>query len=171
MNILDIVLIIPLVFGCIQGLRHGFVKEIGSLLAIVFGIYLARFWSDSLSRTIENWIDCSSQLSLVIAYIVAFFIGVLGIHLLAYLLSKILDLGKVGWINKIIGAVFGTFKWLLILSFVLNMVGMINSFAPLIEKKNVQNSVLYKPIENTMGNVLPFLDFNKIKAFSHDLSK
>lgn len=171
MNILDIILIIPLVFGCIQGLRHGLVKEIGSLLAIVFGIYLARFWSNSLSRAIETWIDCSSQLSLVIAYIAAFIIGVLGIHLLAYLLSKILDLVKVGWINKAIGAVFGTFKWLLILSFVLNIVGMINSFAPLIEKKTVQNSVLYKPIENTLSNVLPFLNIDKMKAFSHDLAK
>ena len=171
MNILDIIFIIPLAYGCIQGIRHGFVKEIGSFIAIIIGIYLARFWSESLSKIIIEWIDISPQVSLIIAYIIAFIIGTLGIHLLAYLLSKFLDLVKIAWINKTIGALFGTFKWILILSLILNIFSMINNFAPLIEKKVVNESVLYKPIENTISNVLPFLDFDKFKEFAHNLSK
>ncbi len=171
MNILDIILIIPLAFGFIQGLRHGFFKEIGSFLAIIIGIYLARFWSESLSVIITEWFDCAKKISLVIAYAVAFIIGALGIHLIAYLLSKIFDLIKAGWINKIVGAIFGTFKWLLILSLILNFFSMINNFAPLVEKKAINESVLYKPIENTIGNVLPFLDFDKFKEFTRNLSK
>lgn len=171
MNILDIIFIIPLAYGCIQGIRHGFVKEIGSFIAIIFGIYLARFWSESLSKVIAEWIDVSPQVSLIIAYVITFIIGTLSIHLLAYLLSKILDLVKIGWVNKIIGALFGTFKWLLILSLILNIFSMINNFAPLVEKKVVNESILYKPIENTISNVLPFLDFDKFKEFSRNLSK
>ncbi len=171
MNILDIVLIIPLAFGCIQGIRHGFVKEIGSFIAIVVGIYLARFWSESLSHAIVEWLDCTPQVALVVAYAVAFIIGALGIHLIAYLISKLLSLIKLNWINRIIGALFGTFKWLLILSVILNFLSMINSYAPLIQTRTIKESILYKPVENTIGNVLPFLDFEKFKEFSHNLSK
>ncbi|MBO7317002.1 MAG: CvpA family protein [Paludibacteraceae bacterium] len=165
MNILDIIFVIPLVYGFIQGFRHGFVKEIGSLVAIVFGIYLARYWAEGVSALLVSWIDLSQKLALVVAYAITAILGTLAVHLIAYMLSKLLALIKLGIINKLIGAVFGAFKWLLVLSLVLNFIAMANNFAPIVENKAVKDSVLYKPIENVIPNVVPFLDWEQFKTF------
>lgn len=170
MNILDIIFVIPLVYGFVQGFRHGFVREIGSLIAIVFGIYLARYWAEGVSLLLVSWIDLSQKVALVVAYAITAILGTLAVHLIAYMLSKLLALIKLGIINKLIGAVFGAFKWLLVLSLVLNFIAMANNFAPIVENKAVKDSVLYKPIENVIPNVVPFLDWEQFKSFTKNLS-
>jgi membrane protein required for colicin V production len=170
MNILDIVFIIPLVYGFVQGFRHGFVREIGSLVAIVFGIYLARYWAEGVSVLLISWIDLSQKVALIVAYALTAILGTLSVHLIAYMLSKLLAIIKLGIINKLIGAVFGTFKWLLVLSLILNFIAMANNFAPIIENKAVKDSVLYKPIENVIPNIVPFINWNQFKTFTRELS-
>ena len=41
MNYLDIIIVIPLVYGMIKGFYNGLVKEITALLALVVGVYVA----------------------------------------------------------------------------------------------------------------------------------
>ena len=117
-----------------------------------------------------SWIDLSQKVALVVAYAITAILGPMAVHLIAYMLSKLLALIKLGIINKLIGAVFGAFKWLLVLSLVLNFIAMANNFAPIVENKAVKDSVLYKPIENVIPNVVPFLDWEQFKTFTRKLS-
>ena len=64
-----------------------------------------------------------------------------------------------GWLNRLLGAAFGTIKMLLLLSVILNFVAIMNQFVPIKDKPIVQQSLLYSPIENTMSAVLPLLNF------------
>ena len=161
MNTLDIVLIVPIAFGLIQGFRHGLVKEVGSLMGIVIGIYLARFFSDDVAKLIMHQFGWSFSVCMTIAYAVVFIAGAVGVQLIAYVISKILDFIKVGWINKTIGSLFGALKFVLILSVVLNLFSMLNQFQPIVHKKAIDNSVLYQPIERIMPSLIPFLDFDQ----------
>lgn len=163
MNTLDIVLIVPIAFGLIQGFRHGLVKEVGSLVGIVVGIYLARYFSDDVAKILVQQFGWSFSICITIAYALVFIAGAVGIQLIAYVLSKILDFIKVGWLNKTIGSVFGALKFVLILSVILNLFSMLNAFQPIVQKKAVENSALYKPIESIMPSIMPFLDFDKFK--------
>ncbi len=163
MNTLDIVLIVPIAFGLIQGFRHGLVKEVGSLVGIVVGIYLARYFSDDVAKILVQQFGWSFSICMTIAYALVFIAGAVGIQLIAYVLSKILDFIKVGWLNKTIGSVFGALKFVLILSVILNLFSMLNAFQPIVQKKAVENSALYKPIESIMPSIMPFLDFDKFK--------
>ena len=47
----------------------------------------------------------------------------------------------------------------LLLSVILNFVTLVNQFMPIKDKPIVQQSLLYSPIENVMGAVLPLLNF------------
>ena len=165
MNTLDIVLVVPLAFGLIQGFRHGLVKEVGSLVGIVTGIYLARFWSDPVAHLIAKQFDWSLAICMTIAYALVFIAGALGIQFLAHILSKLLEVIKVGWLNRTIGSIFGLLKYVLILSVVLNLLSMLNSFQPFVQKKAVQESVLYRPIEQVMPTVIPFLNFDQFTKY------
>ena len=64
-----------------------------------------------------------------------------------------------GWLNRLLGGAFGIIKMLLLLSVILNFVAIVDQFMPVKEKPVVQNSLFYKPIEDVMGVVLPYLNF------------
>ena len=64
-----------------------------------------------------------------------------------------------GWLNRLFGALFGVVKITLLLSVILNFVAIVNQYMPIKEKSIVQESLLYSPIENVMGTVLPLLNF------------
>ena len=154
MNYLDIILIIPLAYGLVQGLRKGIVKEIAGLLAILFGIYLARYWALPVSQALVDLTGWTLNLCTPLAYAVVFIAVSLSITLLSYMLTNML-----GWLNRLLGGAFGIIKMLLLLSVILNFVAIVDQFMPVKEKPVVQNSLFYKPIEDVMGVVLPYLNF------------
>jgi membrane protein required for colicin V production len=159
MNYLDIILIIPLAYGLVQGLRKGLVKEIAGLLAVVLGIYLARYWSLPVSQTLVELTGWAINICTPLAYAVVFIAVSLSISTLSYMLSKIIGAIMLGWLNRLLGAAFGTIKMLLLLSVILNFVAIVDQFMPVKDKPIVQQSLLYSPIENTMSAVLPLLNF------------
>ena len=159
MNYLDIILIIPLASGLVQGLRKGLVKEIAGILAIIVGIYLARYFSLPTSQAIAEMTGWAMNLCTPLAYALVFIVVSLSISALSYMLSKIIGAIMLGWLNRLLGAVFGVVKMTLLLSVILNFVAIMNQYMPIKEKSVVQESLLYSPIENVMGAVLPLLNF------------
>lgn len=159
MNYLDIILIIPLAYGLVQGLRKGLVKEIAGLLAIVLGIYLARYWSLPVSQSLVELTGWEMNICTPLAYAVVFIAVSLSISTLSYMLSKIIGAIMLGWLNRLLGAVFGVVKMLLLLSVILNFVAIMNQYMPIKDKPLVQQSLFYSPIESAMGKVLPLLNF------------
>ena len=48
MNYLDIIIVIPLLYGLIKGFSNGLVKEITGLLGLIIGVYVAVNFSSYL---------------------------------------------------------------------------------------------------------------------------
>ena len=74
MNFLDIILLLLLVYGLIQGIRHGFVKELSSFIAIIISIYAAKFWSDDLAVIITSIVEIKDKIAVIISYIFIFIV-------------------------------------------------------------------------------------------------
>ena len=94
-----------------------------------------------------------------LSYAVVFIVVSLSISALSYMLSKIIGAIMLGWLNRLFGALFGLIKMTLLLSVILNFIAIVNQYMPIKEKPVVQESLLYSPIENVMGAVLPLLNF------------
>lgn len=159
MNYLDIILVIPLAYGLVQGLRKGLIKEIAGLIAIILGIYLARYFSLPASQALIEMTGWAANICTLLAYALVFIAVSLSISALSYMLSKIIGAIMLGWLNRLLGAIFGVVKMTLLLSVILNFLLIMNQFVPIKEKPIVQQSLLYSPIENLMGEVLPLLNF------------
>ena len=142
-----------------QGLRKGLVKEVAGLLAVVLGIYLARYWALPVSQTLVELTKWNTNVCTPLAYAIVFIVVSLSISMLSYMLSKIIGAIMLGWLNRLLGAVFGTIKMLLLLSVILNFVAIFDQFMPVKEKPIVQSSLFYAPIENVMSTILPLLNF------------
>lgn len=162
MNFLDVVLAIPLVYGIVQGWRRGIVKEAVMLVAIIFAIYVSRYFSPTMSLFLQSHLGASEGVAAPLSYILVLVIFGGGMYVLAFMLTRILKAIKLGTVNRIFGSLFGLFKWMLIVSAVLCFFAIVDRFVPIRQKPAVQNSVLYHPIEQFMGHVIPFLDTDKL---------
>jgi len=104
MNWLDIVIIIVIAIPTFLGLKTGIIKASFSLAGLILGVILAGHYYVPLSEQL-------SALSLGIARIVAFAIILVGVWVIAILLSGLVEravsMMLLGWINRLVGAVFG----------------------------------------------------------------
>lgn len=104
MSWLDIVIIVVIAIGAVNGLRIGIIKATLSLAGLIIGIILAgRYYA-----------PFSEQLSFIPqagAKVVAFAIILVGVMIIAGLLTRFLkwavSVVMLGWVNYLGGAVFG----------------------------------------------------------------
>lgn len=171
MNILDIILIIPIAYGIFRGYRAGFIKEISSIVGLILAIYSARYFSMPFSDMLVEKFDLSPAIATPISYSLVFIVVMMVVSLLSKMVSTILKAIMLGFVNRVLGAIFGAVKYLLVLSVILNFISLARGYIPAEQNSIIDKSVLYSPIKNTMDTILPFLkldDFEQLVSTGVD---
>jgi membrane protein required for colicin V production len=165
MSFLDIVLSIFIVLGLIRGLRNGLFVELASLVSFFIGIYIAVKFSYLVGNVIG---DGNSKSVKVVAFIITMIAVIVGIHMLAKMLSGIASTLFLGWLNKLGGGFFAVLKTILLLGIVLSLFQKVNFDNFLISKETQEESFLYHPILKTSEVLLPVLTewFTDLKSNS-----
>lgn len=146
MNSLDIILLVPVGIGLIVGAYRGLVKELSSLAAIIMAIVVAKLFSSVFAKILIDFVHLSSTFASILAYLILFIATILIVRMFSNLLEKIFDKLALGGLNKLLGAVFGGLKFLLIVSVLLNLIVLLNKYVPILKKESTENSIAYKPI-------------------------
>jgi len=73
-NLLDIIIIVPLLLFAWGGYKKGFVIEVASLAALVLGLYMAFFFSDFAAQMLNDLFDIDQKYVAVIAFILTFIV-------------------------------------------------------------------------------------------------
>lgn len=126
MIVIDIVLGVVLLFGLVRGLMKGLFVEVASLLALILGIYGAIHFSNYAAELLSTKFDWDEQYLNITAFAVTFVAIVIAISLAGKALTKLANFAALGWINKLLGAVFGLIKMALICSVVLIVLDSMN---------------------------------------------
>ena len=155
MSIIDIALAALLLFGFIRGLFKGLFVEIASLVALVLGVYGAIHFSSFVAGFLDTKVDWNEKSINVVAFAITFVIIVLAISLAGKALTKLADFAALGLLNKLLGGVFGGLKIGLILSVLLIIFDTMNNTIPFAEEKDLQDSVLYRPVKGLAPMIFP----------------
>ena len=120
MSWLDIIILLPLLIGLVRGLMRGLVIEITSIVAIVLGIIGSRLWGAIFAAWLIKQFAWPESVCVVIAYVLLF-VGIsILLHLFAKVLTKLFKKVALGWLNRLLGGLFGTLKWgIIVLTLVL----------------------------------------------------
>jgi membrane protein required for colicin V production len=157
---LDIILLIPLVFGAVLGFRKGLLLEIfgvlAFVLAIIGGFKLMETGMVYLSEYFENF----DQLLPFISFLVIFLAIIILVNMLGKLLKKMIDLTLLGGFDKFAGAILGLVKWAIGVSILL---WLVNNFG--IELPGQEEELVLYPFLTELGPkliasldvVLPFV--------------
>jgi membrane protein required for colicin V production len=157
MSIIDIVLGALLLFGLIRGAMKGLFVEVASLVALVLGVYGAIHFSGFAAELLESKVDWNQKTINIVAFAITFVIIVLAISLAGKALTKLADFAALGIINKLAGGLFGALKIGLILSVLLIVFNKLNNTLPFMEKEDLEDSILYKPVKSLAPMIFPNL--------------
>ena len=164
MSVLDIILGALLLFGLVRGFMKGLFVEVASLVALVAGVYGAIHFSNFAADLLQSRFDWSEKTINITAFAITFVIIVLAISLAGKALTKIADFAALGIINKLLGGVFGALKIGLILSVLLIVFDKMNKTIPFVDKADLEESILYKPVKSLAPMIFPSI----IKAEDED---
>ena len=146
-NLLDLIILIPLLLFAFNGYKKGIIIEVTTLAALLLGIYAALFFSDYTANLLTGSFNISKEYLNIIAF-VATFIGVLLlVMILGRILEKVVNLLMLGIINKLAGAAFGILKGALLLSIIIFLINYFDKDATIIKQNARKESILYKNIE------------------------
>lgn len=159
MNYLDILLLLPLLYGAYKGFSRGFVIEVATLLGLILGVYVAIKFSDYTENILRDFLDISSKYLSYIALGVTFLLVVVAIYLLGKMLTKLVDIVSLGLVNKLLGTVLGIAKSFVILCIILLIVDALDDKFQFMNKEVKENSLFYNPFLNfaqQMYNMIRF---------------
>lgn len=169
---LDAIIGVALAWALFRGFQKGFIVKIASLIALVAGTFAGFHGSEGLANWLKNevnWSETSVQLT---AFILTFILVVIGVHFLAKLIEKIVDLTALGLINKLAGMALGAFQMVLLLSittFALDGVFGERNWLP---AGAAEESVLYPSVETAVEWIIPEMNrstpWDQIRDRMHD---
>ena len=165
MNYLDIIFLIPLLFALYRGFKKGMVHMVASLAALVLGIFGAIKLRPMFASLLDSIFDISPNYMNVIAFSVAFVSIVLVVHLLAFLVEKLIKAVALNLVNRLLGMGIGLLVTAFVLSMILWPVNQVNAEKQIIKPERIEGSILYKPLSAFAPAVFPYLKKQDWKEF------
>ncbi|MET4108398.1 CvpA family protein [Hymenobacter sp. UYP22] len=124
MSTLDILLLIPLGIGAVQGYRRGLVLEVASLLAFVLGAVGGLALLNDAIPLVRHYVGDAFGMLPLVSFVLVFTAIVWGVHLLSGFIKTAVHLTPLGMLDNLGGAASGVLKWVLGLSLLLHGVGL-----------------------------------------------
>jgi membrane protein required for colicin V production len=169
MNFIDILIIIPVIFGAYRGFKNGLVMEVFLLLALFVGLYVGINFSEFFSERLKNWFDWDNQYLPIITFSLTFIaIGAM-IYFLGITLDKLIKVVKLSLFNKIFGGVFSSLKTLYFVSITLILISAYDKGGSFLPESAKKGSLLYQATIDFSTKTIPGLSgSNLFSAFSMD---
>lgn len=151
MAIVDIILLICFIPAIVSGISKGFVRQVVEIAAILLGVWVAFRYSSIASIWLSQYIEADKIVLHVICFIVILILTAGLLTLGGHLLTKILKVVSLGWINGALGVVLGIIKAAIIMGLVIIAFDAVNDSIHLIDKESLDNAVIYNKL-NELGN-------------------
>ena len=157
MNILDIIILICLIPALIQGIFKGFISQAISIISLILGAWASARFAGVVCQWLSQYLSGSEQMLKIAAFVLIFILTIVILTLLGRLLEKIVTLVMLGWVNRLLGAMFALMKWLLAMGLLALAFNSINKTFQLVDPELIAQSHLYPMITGIADIVFPYL--------------
>jgi len=159
MNYLDIIILIPLCWGAIKGVKNGLIIEAASLIALALGVWGAIKFSSVTAAWIGNSGKIEESYLPIVAFAATFIAIVALTHLIAKILDTIVSAIALGLINRVAGVIFGVAKYLCIVSVTALLLDKFNSTLEFMDPVMTEESILFHPLINFANYIYANIPF------------
>jgi membrane protein required for colicin V production len=155
MNLLDFLLLIPVVWLCIRGFGKGLIIELATLAGLALGILAAYYFVDDLQGLIKQYFSFNETGTRIVAYIIILLVVMLVMFIIGKLVEKSIDLVALGWLNKVLGAIVGIAKGIALVCIILFVIEKFDPNQKVIKPDVKQKSMFYQPAMDLVHWVVP----------------
>ncbi|MDQ3110878.1 MAG: CvpA family protein [Bacteroidota bacterium] len=155
MNAIDIVIIIPVLWGFWRGFMKGAIMEAATFVAFFLGVWGGMHLSDGMAELIHKWTASTSPYIPLISFALVFVAILAAVFAVAKLVEKLVEKMALSFINKLLGGIVGTLKFVLILSVLFFVVDKMEDTIEIIPKETKNKSLLYHPVASIAPLIIP----------------
>lgn len=145
MSFIDIGILGILGVFLLKGVFRGLLKEVCSLLGLVFGGVFAFTFHLPLAQTLQDNFNLPAQLCVWGSFLAIFLTVVIVFGVLGFVLHRFVRLVFLGGFNRVAGALFGLVQGVVLLSMI--VMALNSSVVPKSARKMMQDSQLAPPFE------------------------
>lgn len=166
MNTLDIIILIVLLVGTLNGFRHGFIKALANLLGWIIAILSAVKFSSALAPLMFMTGDP------VLQKIMAFVLIVVAVTLITWLVTAILNSMlqslKLAPLNRLAGALFGGLKSVIIILVIMQTLSAWVSSSPTWQQSKMVSLLLpFAPLATEFAKETASQTWQEIRNTEH----
>jgi membrane protein required for colicin V production len=161
MNFLDILIVIPVLWGGYNGFRKGLIIEVFTLLAFGLGIWGGIHFSDWVSVLLTD-AGAGGKYLPVIAFTLTFAAVGAMVFFVGKAVQKMVKVVALKPIDKAGGAFFGAAKFLMIVSVALVLFDSIQERDEVLPPDMRENSLLYQPVKDVSIELIPALKYSEL---------
>ena len=147
MSYLDLFFGVVIAWGAYSGFSKGLIKELASILGVIFGVFLAKNYYPYLDIKLKPIFESEAGFISILSAILIFLLTIMVFKIIAKFLTKFLKIIALGLLNRIIGSVFGIFKTVLLLCILVFIFSNINNVTGIIKAEKLSQSFFYSKIE------------------------
>lgn len=157
MNILDIIILLCFAVSIVQGIWKGFIAQVIAIISIIAGIWISFRFAEATANFISSYIEASDSVLMPVSFTLILILVILGFKALGKILEATVNIVLLGWLNRLLGAVFAALKCALIAGLIIMAFNSLNNSFHIIQKETLDQSRLYKPLKDTADKVFPYL--------------
>jgi membrane protein required for colicin V production len=155
MKMLDLIILLPLIYGAYKGYKRGFIMSLFMLLAVIVGLYAAFHFTDLIVDYGKEHFEWSSKYSSPITFLSLFLVVGAGVYFGGKVLESVIKLAKLSVLNSLAGALLGLLQWIYFVGSLLLMLISFDQKEKIISKETKQHSYVLPVITAVLHGSIP----------------
>ncbi|OAM52844.1 colicin V production protein [Methylovorus sp. MM2] len=144
-------------------MMRGFVREVLALASWAVAFFVAKIYTLQLAPLLPSTIP-SDALKFLAAFIILFLATLLICSLLAIALSQIFKKAGLDWVDRLLGALFGAARGLMIIGVLVFLAGLTD----MPKDARWRNAMFSAPLEAMVNSILPWFPEDIAKHIKYD---
>ena len=157
MATLDLILLICFLPGIIRGISKGFLEQALALAGVVLSVWAAFHFSGLVATWLKPYADLSETTLNVVSFALILVAMSLLVLIIAKLLTKVIELAMLGWLDKTLGLVFALAVNALVIGVFIVLFDTINLKFGLVKPEVLDESIVYTTLRDICYLVFPYL--------------
>jgi membrane protein required for colicin V production len=161
-NFIDILILIPIIYGAYKGFKNGLIIEVFTLLALVVGLYAGIHFSDAVSKWLKDTFGWTSQYLPVISFTVTFLaIGAM-VYFAGKAIENVVKAINLTPLNKFFGLFFAALKMTYFVSIGIVLIESYDEKSHFFPAEKKESSLLYNPFKKISTTTIPGISESSI---------
>jgi len=176
MKMLDLIILLPLIYGAYKGYKRGFIMSLFMLLAVIVGLYAAFHFTDVIVTYGKDKLNWKSNYIAPVTFLSLFLVVGAGIYFGGKVLESVIKLAKLSILNSLAGALLGLLQWTYFVGSLLLMLISFDQKEKIISKDTKQHSLILPVMTSVLHGSIPGVNSSvlfdyyekQIQSIDHD---